>query len=191
VADPVSAARARRGRAALRLLVSGAVAAALIGVVLQSYRSGQMTRWYYHRAAAAGFAVDVTRFAAATPAAPVALAITAAPVADRPFAVRVQPGDRLPPGANGVITDAVLAAGRRAHRAGERLVVTRPFEIQTARGFRFKAGFRHQGIRPYPWAALWNLAVVLGLGLGCGLFAEALTDLLGLRVSARRAAGAK
>ena len=97
-------------------------------------------------------------------------------------AVRVKKGDRLPANANGVIPEEVLKAGKRAALVGDQIRVTVPWEIQEAKGFKFKDTFKHKGIETNPWAAVWNVVMVIALGLSLGFMAEGFTDLLGIKL---------
>jgi ABC-type dipeptide/oligopeptide/nickel transport system permease subunit len=39
----------------------------------------------------------------------------------------------------------------------------------------------HKGIQTNPWAAVWNVVMVITIGLSLGFMAEGLTDALGMR----------
>jgi hypothetical protein len=54
--------------------------------------------------------------------------------------------------------------------------------MEQAKGFKFKDTFKHKGVETWPWAAVWNVAIVFILGLALGLMAEGFTDMLGLRL---------
>lgn len=171
-----------RKRAAIKLGFWMLVAAALIGVIVQAFVSGKMAAWYYYRAAGDGFAVNADTFRDATAAAPAVLTIGRFTTIDGPVAVPVQKGDRLPANANGIILTEVIAKGKRAALDGETVRVTVPWEIQQAKGFKFKDTFKHKGVRTWPWAAVWNVVIVFVLGLSLGLMAEGFTDMLGIRL---------
>ncbi len=169
-----------RARAALKLAGWTAVATTLVALVVRSHASGQMAAWYYHRAAADGYAVRTAAFADASPDLPARLEVGDLARVDGLQAVRVRRGDRLPVNADGVILDQVLADGRRARLEGRALVVAEPSRLERAWGVAYHHTFRHEGVETWPWAAAWNVAVTLGLGLSLGFMAEGLTDLIGL-----------
>ena len=60
--------------------------------------------------------------------------------------------------------------------------VTMPVKIREAKGFKYKDSFKHKGIQTNPWAAVWNVALILLLGLTLGLTAEGFTDMCGLKL---------
>jgi hypothetical protein len=97
-------------------------------------------------------------------------------------AIPVAKGDRLPRNANGVISQAEVKSGKRAVVQGETIKVTVPWQIKEAKGFKYKDTFKHKGIRTNPWAGIWNVAMVLTLGLSLGLVAEGFTDLMGYKI---------
>lgn len=57
-----------------------------------------------------------------------------------------------------------------------------PWEIKESKGFKYKDTFIHKGIKTNPWSGLWNVALVIGLGLTLGLMAEGFTDMMGLKI---------
>ena len=172
-----------RGRAVLKFLFWAAAAAGVLAVAIQSFVSGQMEAWFYYEAAKGGYAVNADSFRDATTKAPVALDIVATQVIVGRQAVPVKRGDRLPRNANGVIETSVVEKGRRVALAGTQLLVKVPWEIKESKGFKFRDTFKHKGIRTYAWAALWNVLIVLGLGVTLGFMAEGFTDILGLKIS--------
>ena len=171
-----------RKRAAVKLGFWMLVAAALIGVIVEAFVSGRMAAWYYYRAAGDGYAVNADGFRDATAANPAVLAIGQYGVIDGLVAVPVKTGERLPARANGIILADVIAKGKRAVLDGETVRVMVPWEIQQAKGFKFKDTFKHKGIATNPWAAVWNVFMVLSLGLSHGFMAEGFTDLLGFKL---------
>jgi hypothetical protein len=171
-----------RTRAAVKFLFWTAVAATLIAVVVRSHTSGQMAAWFYYSAADAGYAVNANAFVDATRDKPAVLQVGSFARIDGLQAVPVRRGDRLPANANGVILNKVVDEGKRARREGDTIVVTVPWKVDDSKGFKFKDTFKHKGIRTYPWAAVWNVALTLGLGLSLGLMAEGFTDLLGVKL---------
>jgi hypothetical protein len=171
-----------RARAAIKFAFWAGAAAALFVIVARSYSSGQMAGWYYHRAADDGYAVNAHAFIDATKEAPAVLQVGRFERLDGLQAVKVAKGDRLPANANGVILAKVLEEGKRARLEGDTIVVTVPWKIEQSKGFKFKDTFKHKGIETYPWAAVWNVCITLGLGLSLGLMAEGFTDLLGVKL---------
>ena len=168
--------------AAVKLSFWTAVALGLCGYVVHAHRSGQLAAWFYYAAAADGYAVDADSFARATREQPAFLEIGRFDSLDGLQAVAVKKGERLPLGANGVIATKVLGEGKRASLEGGRIKVTVPWEMQQAKGFKFKDTFKHKGIKTYPWGAAWNVAMTLGIGLALGFMAEGFTDLLGIKL---------
>jgi len=171
-----------RTRAVIKFLFWTAAAATLFVVVARSYSSGQMAAWYYYSAADEGYAVNANAFMDATKEHPAVLQVGSFAAIEGLQAVPVRQGDRLPANANGVILKKVVDDGKRARREGDAIVVTVPWKIEDAKGFKFKDTFKHKGIRTYPWAAVWNVAITLGLGLSLGFMAEGFTDLLGVKL---------
>jgi len=173
---------ARRSRAAVKFLFWTLISIWLILVVARAHTSGQMAAWFYHQAAIDGFAIDANSFAEASREQPVLLQVGRLDRIEGKVAVPVKKGDRLPANSNGVIGNEVLEKGVRASLEGETLRVMVPWEIQQSKGFKYKDTFKHKGVRTYPWAGVWNVAVTLGLGLALGFMAEGFTDLLGIKL---------
>ena len=171
-----------RIRATIKFLFWTAVACVFITVVARSHLSGQMKAWYYYTASEDGYAINANTFKNATKDKPAVLEIGQFARIEGLQAVLVKKGDRLPADANGIITADVLKQGRRATIQGNQISVTVPFQIREASGFKFKEGFMHKGIRTNPWSSLWNLGMVLGLGLSLGFMAEGFTDVLGIKL---------
>ena len=169
-------------RAVIKLAFWTLAAAGLTGVIVQAFVSGKMAAWYYYRAAADGYAVDADTFRDATSASPAVLKVGQLATIDGLVAVPVKKGDRLPANANGIILADVVAKGKRAALDGDTVKVMVPWEIQQAKGFKFKDTFKHKGIATNPWAAVWNVFMVLSLGLSLGFMAEGFTDLLGYKL---------
>jgi hypothetical protein len=171
-----------RIRGTIKFLFWAAVACALITIVVRSHLSGQMAAWYYYRASEDGYAINSHTFKDATKDKPAVLEIGQFQRIEGLQAVPVKKGDRLPGNANGIISVDVLRQGRRATIHGNQISVTVPFQIREKSGFKFKDGFTHKGVRTNPWAALWNVGMVLGLGLSLGFMAEGFTDCLGIKI---------
>jgi hypothetical protein len=171
-----------KGRMAFRFVFWAAVSAVLFAVIIRSHYSGQMASWYYHTAAADGYAVQANAFGDATKEAPALLRVGKFERIEGLQAVPVKKGDRLPANANGIILSDVLKAGKRATLEGEAIKVTVPWEVKTAKGFKFKDTFKHKGIETWPWAAVWNVVMVIGLGLALGFMAEGFTDIMGIKL---------
>jgi hypothetical protein len=158
------------------------IAAAVTIWTVRSYSSGQMAEWFYHRAAASGYAVNADLLKDASKDKPAVLQVTTGDRLDGLAAIRVEKGSRLPRNTNGVIDDELLAKGKRATLSGSTLTVTVPWEYKQAKGFKFKDTFKHKGIQTWPWSGLWNVLIVGLLGLSLGLMAEGFTDMLGVRL---------
>ncbi len=171
-----------RTRGTIKFVFWTAASIALIYFVVHSYSSGQMTRWYYYQAAFDGYAVNTNAFKDATKEKPAILQIAEGKDVKGATAILVKKGDRLPEGTNGIIGSDVLKAGKRATLDGKSIKVTVPWEVKEAKGFKYKDTFIHKGIQTNPWTGVWNLAVVIGLGLSLGLMAEGLTDFLGWKI---------
>ncbi len=176
--DPATA----RRRGVIKFAFWAAVATVVATLTVRSYTSGQMGQWFYSRAAVSGYAVNVDPFWNATKTHPAELRVVAADEIRGAVAVRVEKGARLPRNTNGVIGDDQLAKGRRASVTGSTLKVLVPWELRDAKGFKFKDSFKHKGIETWPWIGVWNVVIVLILGLALGLMAEGFTDMLGLRL---------
>lgn len=172
-----------KGRAAIKFIFWTAAAVGMFAMVIHSHTSGQMAAWYYYTAAADGYAVNAKKFIQATKDKPAFLEIGPFERIEGLQAVRVKKGDRLPRNATGLILDDVLKTGKRAVVEGNHIKVTVPWEMLDAKGFKFKDTFQHKGIRTNPWAAVWNVFVVIGLGLTLGYMAEGLTDVMGMKIT--------
>jgi len=168
-------------RAAIKFSFWAALAAALLEVVFSLHTSGRLAKWYYYQAEEDGYVVNADAFMDATPDHPARLTIGSFDRLDGRQAVRVKKGDLLPTGANGIISDQVVAEGKRAALVGGQLQVTRPWVMEDAKGFLFRNTFQHKGIKTWPWAAVYNVLLVAGLGLSLGYMAEGFTDLIGVR----------
>jgi hypothetical protein len=170
-----------RGRALIKFLFWAVSTVLVFAYAISTYRSGQMVRWYYFQAKADGYAINAKAFEQATRENPVSLVIGEFADVAGQRAVRVAKGSRLPQGTNGVIDLATVDAGDRVRLDGGQLVVTVPWQIKEAKGFKFRDGFTHKNIRTNPWAGLWNLVMVGLVGLCLGFLAEGFTDVLGLK----------
>jgi len=158
------------------------VSVGLFWYIIRSYTSGQMTDWYYYTASLDGYAVDANLSMSATKDNPVMLTIATQDEIKGLVAIPVANGDRLPKNANGVISLAEIKSGSRVALEGQTIKVTVPWQIKEAKGFKYKDTFKHKGITTNPWSGAWNVAMVLCLGLSLGLFAEGLTDLMGMKI---------
>jgi hypothetical protein len=141
-----------------------------------------MIQWYYYTASLDGYAIDANRSMNATKDKPAMLSIRKQENVDGLVAIPVAMGDRLPRNANGVISQAEVKSGKRAVVQGETIKVMVPWQIKESKGFKYKDTFKHKGIRTNPWAGIWNVAMVLALGLSLGLVAEGFTDLMGYKI---------
>ena len=171
-----------RGRAAVKFGFWAALAVSMFGLVGYLHTSGRFAEWYYYQAAEDGYAVNAQTFQDATVEHPAILEIGAFDSLDGRKAVAVKKGDRLPRLANGLILLKVLAEGKRAAVEGAQIKVMIPWEIQQSKGFKFKDTFKHKGVKTDPWAAVYNVLLVAGLGLTLGFMAEGFTDLIGIKV---------
>lgn len=173
-----------RNKASVKLIFWLIVAAGLISYVVHSYTSGQMIRWYYYRASVDGYAIDANTFAKATKQNPAELTIVTANEIKGLQAVPVKTGDRLPEHANGVLALSELKAAKRVSMDAKTntIRVMAPSQIKESKGLKYKDTFKHKGVRTNPWAALWNVAMVLMLGLSLGLLAEGVTDFMGMKI---------
>ena len=97
-------------------------------------------------------------------------------------AIRVGKGDRLPRNTNGVISDEQLAKAKRVVLSGSTLQVLIPWQVKESKGFKFKDTFKHKGVQTWPWAGVWNVIIVILLGLSLGLMAEGFTDMVGVKI---------
>jgi hypothetical protein len=173
---------ASKRRGIVKFVFWALVASAVIVFTVRSYTSGQMAEWFYHRASINGYAVNADTFKGASKDRPALLRITRGDTLDGLQAIRVEKGQRLPRNSNGVISDEVLAKGKRAAVADATLKVFVPWEMKESKGFKFKDTFKHKGIVTWPWVGVWNMIVVALLGLSLGLMAEGFTDMLGLKL---------
>ena len=174
--------RPSRPRAALKFLGWLAAAASVFAYAIHTYTSGTMARWYYYEATADGYAVSAKHFAEATPERPASLIIGEFAALSGLQAVPVRAGQVLPRGATGVIGLDVLRAGTRVRVEGPRLVVLQPWQVGEAKGFTFREGFSHKNVRANPISGVWNLIMVMLMGLTLGFTAEGFTDLIGVRL---------
>ncbi|MCX6543297.1 MAG: hypothetical protein NTV05_02660 [Acidobacteria bacterium] len=170
-----------RWRALIKFLF-WAVATIVVGAyAINTYTSGQLVRWYYFESRADGYAVNTKGFEQATREQPVYLTIGAFSDVRGLRAARVTKGSRLPEGTNGVVDLATVDEGTRVRLDRGQLVVSVPWQIKEAKGFKFRDGFTHKNIRTNPYAGLWNLIMVGLVGLCLGFLAEGFTDLVGLK----------
>jgi len=172
-----------RRRAVLKFLFWTAAAGGVLAVAIQSFVSGQMAAWFYYEAANDGYAVNADSFRDATAKTPAALDIVATQEIVGRQAVLVKRGDRLPRNANGVIETKIVEQGRRVELIGSQLVVKIPWEIKESKGFKYKDTFKHKGLHTFGWIGVWNVLIVLALGVTLGFMAEGFTDMLGLKLS--------
>ena len=175
-------AEVHRGKAAFKFCFWLAVSVALFGYIIHTYNSGQMIQWYYYTASLDGYAIDANRSMNATKDKPAVLSIRKQDQVDGLVAIPVTKGDRLPKNANGVISQAEVKSGKRVALEGQTVKMMVPWQIKESKGFKYKDTFKHKGIKTNPWAGIWNVAMVLCLGLSLGLVAEGFTDLMGYKI---------
>jgi len=171
-----------RRRGAVKFVFWTVIAAVVMTLTVRSYMSGQMAEWFYHRAAASGYAVNADTFKDASKSNPATLQVTTGDAINGLVAIRVEKGDRLPRNTNGVIADTTVTKGRRAVLNGSTLQVLIPWEMKDAKGFKFKDTFKHKNIETWPWSGVWNVIIVALLGISLGLMAEGFTDMLGFKL---------
>jgi hypothetical protein len=169
-------------RGVVKFVFWAVIATAVIVWTVRSYESGQMSEWFYHRAAASGYAVNVNSFKDATKSKPAILQIATGNEVNGLVAIHVTKGDRLPRNTTGVISDETVTKGRRVSMNGGALQVMIPWEMKDSKGFKFRDTFQHKNVETWPWNGLWNVIVVFLLGFSLGLMAEGFTDMLGLRI---------
>lgn len=179
-----SAIQAHHKKATVKLIFWLIAAVSLVSYISHSYTSGQMIRWYYYRASVDGYAIDANTFAKATKENPVQLAIVTANEIRGLQAVPVRKGDRLPQNTNGVISTSELKAAKRVSMDAQTntIRVAVPTQIKESKGFKYKDTFKHKGVRTNPWSGVWNVSMVLLLGLTLGLLAEGITDFMGMKI---------
>lgn len=181
---PPRAPQTGRGRGAVKMIFWLIISAVLISYTVWSYTSGQMVRWYYYKASVDGYAVDANSFAKATKQNPAQLGIVKTDEIKGLQAVAVKTGDRLPAHANGVITPGDLKAAKRVSldATTNSIKVMVPSQVKESKGFKYKDTYKHKGIQTNPWSGVWNVCIVLLLGLSLGLLAEGITDTMGLKI---------
>jgi hypothetical protein len=173
----------RKSRAAIKFAFWGIATVVMVLVVVRSYTSGQMIRWYYYTTSLDGYAINTKTFEHATKENPVMVSIGPFDAINGPVAVPVKKGGRLPVNANGVISSEDLQSAKRVALEGDAIKVTVPWEIKETKGFKYKDSFKHKGVQTNPWAGVWNVLVVIAMGVTLGFMAEGFTDLLGWKIS--------
>jgi hypothetical protein len=169
-------------RGTIKFLFWILVAAGLFYYAFHSYNSGLLVSWYYYKAGTDGYAVNADNLKNASKENPALVQIGPFEKIEGLQAVPVKKGDRLPVNANGVITPEQLKKGERATLEDKIIKVTMPVKIKEAKGFKYKDTFKHKGIKTNPWSGVWNVALILLLGLSLGLTAEGFTDMLGYKL---------
>jgi hypothetical protein len=173
---------ASRGRAAIKFIFWTSLSVGFFVLVGYFHFRGKFAGWYYYTAKEDGYAVNANTFKDANKDQPAMLEVGSFETLDGLKAVAVKKGDRLPKLCNGIISEEVLTKGERAVLENGQLKVLMPWKMEDAKGFKFKNTFKHKGIKTYPWAALYNVLLVFGLGISLGYMAEGFTDLLGIKV---------
>jgi len=169
-------------RGAIKFVFWTAVSLFMIWFVASSYTTGQMARWFYYQTDMDGYAVNTKTFKNASKEKPAILEVTQAKEINGPVAILVKKSDRLPENANGVISMKILGEGKRAKLEGNAIKVMVPWQVKEVKGFKYKDTFIHKGVVTNPWSGVWNVAVVIALGLTLGLMAEGFTDFLGWKI---------
>jgi len=170
-------------RGTIKFIVWTILSLSLIYYCWWSYSSGQMVSWYYYKAKTDGYAVNANYFKDATKEKPAVLEVAQLEKISGLQAVPVKKGERLPQGCNGVISKKDLEEGKRVKLEGNTIKVLQAVKITEAKGFKFRDTFKHKGVETNPWSGVWNLVVVIGLGLTLGLMAEGFTDMLGIKIT--------
>lgn len=171
-----------KGRGTIKFLFWMAVAAGLFYYAFHTYNTGQLVSWYYYKAGTDGYAVNADAIKDANKKNPALMQIGPFEKIEGRQAVPVKYGDRLPINANGVISSEQLKKGERAVLEDKIIKVTVPVKIKEAKGFKYKDSFKHKGVQTNPWAAVWNVVLILLLGLSLGLTAEGFTDMCGYKL---------
>ena len=175
-------AEASKTRGTIKFFFWIIVAAGLFYYAFHTYNSGQMVSWYYYKAAIDGYAVNADNLKNATQENPAMVQIGPFEKIDGLQAVPVKKGDRLPVNANGLITPDQLKKKERAVLEDKFIKVIMPVKIKEAKGFKYKDTFKHKGVKTNPWAAVWNVVMILVIGLSLGLTAEGFTDMCGFKL---------
>lgn len=173
----------RGSRPIIKLVFWTLATAAIFAFAIQAYVNGDMARLYFHKAKADGYAINDKLIAHGTVEKPVILKVEQSDSITGLQAIPVKKGDLLPENATGVIDSKVVAEGRRVALEGDTLKVMIPWELTSSKGFTTKETFRHKNVETNPMGGVWNLTVVLTMGLCLGLLAESITDVLGIKVS--------
>ena len=130
-----------------------------------------------------GFAINEKSIEGASKNNPVLLKVTYKRDVNPGEAFPVKKGEILPLNVDTVIKkDALLDKSLASLQGGDELQVLVPWEMKDAKGFKYKDTFRHKGIKTLPIAALWNLLIVVGLGVSLGYMAEGFTDMIGIKL---------
>ena len=171
-----------QGRGTIKFVFWLLVAAGLYYYAFHTYNTGQMVAWYYYKAATDGYAVNADTLKNATKENPALVQIGPFEKIEGLQAVPVKKGDRLPVNANGIITPEQLKKKERASLEDKIIKVTMPVKIKESKGFKYKDTFMHKGIQTNPWGAVWNVVLILVIGLSLGLTAEGFTDMMGFKL---------
>jgi hypothetical protein len=171
-----------RRRALIKFVFWALSTAVVFGYAISTYRSGQMVHWYYFKAKADGYALNTRLVARATPQKPATLAVGTFEDVKGLRAVPVKRGDVLPEGATGVIDLATITEGRRARISGSSLIVMIPWQLVESKGFMYRDEFTRQNVQTNPRSGVWNVLMIVAMGLSLGYLAEGFTELLGLRL---------
>jgi len=170
-------------RGAIKFIVWSILSLALIYYCWWSYSSGQMVSWYYYKAKTDGYAIHASYFKDATKEKPAVIEIVPAQDITGLQAVLVKKGERLPKGCNGIISKKDIEEGKRVKLEGNTIKVLQPIQIKEAKGFKYRDTYTHKGIETNPWSGVWNLAMVIAMGLCLGLMAEGFTDMVGIKIT--------
>ncbi|MBI4765549.1 MAG: hypothetical protein HY787_13255 [Deltaproteobacteria bacterium] len=171
-----------RKRGTIKFLFWFVVAVGLFYYAFHSYNTGQLISWYYYKAGTDGYAVNADTLKNATKENPALVQIGPFEKIEGLQAVPVKKGDRLPINANGIISSEQMKKGDQAVLEDKIIKVTVPVKIKESKGFKYKDSFKHKGVKTNPWAAVWNVVLIILIGLSLGLTAEGFTDMWGLKL---------
>jgi len=168
-------------RAVLKFAFWALAAAIVSSYAIQAYTSGLMVHWYYYRAMEDGYAINHKDLMDATPENPLYLKVVDKDEITGLEAVVVKKGDVLPQNATGVISQSIVQKGQRVAVEGDQLKVMIPWVIQESKGINYKDTFAHKSVQTNPLSGVWNLVMVVLLGVTLGFLAESFTDMFGFK----------
>ncbi|MHB1416642.1 MAG: hypothetical protein ACYC1C_15450 [Chloroflexota bacterium] len=171
-----------RTRNLIKLAFWSLATAIVFGYAINTFVGGGLTGMYFYKAKADGYAIHYGTVENATPAQPVLLTVTDSSVVEGNQAVPVKKGDLLPANTSSVISQAEVEDGRRVKLEDGQLAVLIPWEVTTSHGVASKESLRNKNIETDPMGGVWNLVMVMLMGLCLGLLGESVTDVMGIKV---------